>query len=169
MTVRRTLLLILVALVFAACGGKNKVGSDVDVSKASGGGEGALGRETTTTAGAASATSTTATTVKSTTTTTRAATTTSTTTAAPSITVKIQSDTAQGGAFDPVSVQVPRGGTIRWVNSDATARSVVADNGSFTSPSIPPGGHFDYKTSAPGTVSYHDGTRPYAVASFQVY
>jgi plastocyanin len=71
-------------------------------------------------------------------------------------------------AFDPADANVKRGTVVRWVNRDSQARSVVADGGAFKSPSIPPGGSWSYTASKAGTFSYHDGTRPYAVARLVV-
>ena len=84
-------------------------------------------------------------------------------------TIKIQSDSAAGGSqFDPRTTRVSRGSVVRWVNVDKVARSVVADSNAFNSPSIPPGGHWDYTANTPGQFNYHDGTRPYAVGTLEV-
>jgi plastocyanin len=154
--------------VLAGCGKKNAVGSGVGVKgNGSQGNTAALGATTTTVAPTTTAPKNTTTTAhKATTTTARQAT---TTTVAPTLVIKIQSSTANGGAFDPAQgATVPRGSLVRWQNTDSQARSVIADNNSFASPMIPPGGTFDYIANAPGKVSYHDGTRPFAVGSFDV-
>jgi hypothetical protein len=44
---------------------------------------------------------------------------------------------------------------------------VVSDSGTFNSGPIAPGGTWSYSVGPAGTYNYHDGTRPYAVASFQ--
>jgi plastocyanin len=91
--------------------------------------------------------------------------------AQPSVaaTVKIESDSAAGGSqFDPRTTRVSRGSIVRWVNTDKVARSVAADSNAFTSPPIPPGGHWDYTASVAGSFNYHDGTRPYAVGTLEV-
>jgi hypothetical protein len=41
-------------------------------------------------------------------------------------------------------------------------RSVVANDGTFRSPDIPPGGTFLYQATKAGSYQYQDGTRPYA-------
>ena len=61
-----------------------------------------------------------------------------------------------------------RGSTVRWQNNDSVPRSVEDSGGAFRSPSIPPGGTWDYKASTPGKYSYSDGTRPYAVGELNV-
>jgi plastocyanin len=160
--------LVLVLGAFAGCSKKNAVGSGVKVDDK--GGQGGFLGQTSTTA-AINTTSTaavnTTTTKKATVTTQRATTTTAA--AAPTLVIKIQSSTASGGAFDPAAgVTVPRGALVRWQNNDSQARSVIADDNSFASPSIAPGAFFDYTVTRPGRVSYHDGTRPFAVGSFDV-
>lgn len=162
------LVMALPALALVACGDDNEVGSGIDVD------EGVeetcrLGECTTTTAAAPSVTeapaTTTTTAPRATTTTNRV---TTTTAVQPSLVIRIQGDKAQGGAFDPGQAAVSKGGIVRWTNTDAVARAVEADAGAFRSPSIPPGGSWDYKASASGTFNYHDVTRPYAIGSLEV-
>jgi hypothetical protein len=47
-------------------------------------------------------------------------------------------------------------------------RSVEDSAGAFRSPTIPPGGSWDYKANTAGTYNYSDGTRPYAVGQLVV-
>jgi plastocyanin len=47
-------------------------------------------------------------------------------------------------SFDPVSVSIPRGTTVRWMNKDQFAHTVTIDAG----------GSFDLPLAALGTVSY---------------
>jgi len=160
---------LLAAVVgLAGCSKKSQVGSDVKVNGQGGQGGLALGSTTTTLPTTTSAGKATATTAKATTTTARQTTTTAAQ-AAPTLVIKIQSSTASGGAFDPAAgAIVSRGSVVRWQNTDSQARSVVADDNSYASPMIPPGGFFDYTANRSGKVSYHDGTRPFAVGSFDV-
>ena len=89
--------------------------------------------------------------------------------AAPAFEITINSDSsAAGSQFTPSVARVYVGQVITWKNGDTVARSVVEDNGAFTSPSIPPGGTYTYTADKPGTFNYKDGTRPYAVASLEV-
>jgi plastocyanin len=81
--------------------------------------------------------------------------------------IKIQNDSV-GFQFEPRVATVAMGTTVRWTNVDSVPRSVEADNGEFTSASIPPGASFDYVTIVKGTFNYHDGTRPYGVGTLQV-
>src|SRR5581483_2569351 len=126
-----------------------------------------LGECTTTTTAAAAATTSTPAKPVATTAPPRP---TSTTAAAPAtpFVIKIQGDNASGGQLAPSDVTVPRGTVVRWTNADSIPRSVEAENGSFTSPKIAPGASWDYRPLSTGTFEYHDGTRPYAVASLKV-
>lgn len=164
-------------LALAGCNDDSSVGGDLDVSGGPSTSACRLGECTTTTTTAtavnqAPATSTTARKSNTTTTVVRTTTTqavTTTTTEEVAIGVKIQSDTTQGGQFDPRQASVPRNSLVRWTNTDSVARSVQADSGEFRSPAIPPGGTFSYRATKAGVINYHDGTRPYAVASLEVY
>jgi plastocyanin len=166
-------------LGLAACSDDSSVGDDVVLEGGSSTTACRLGECTTTTSTTALAvgpgsTTTTARAQRTTTTAAAAQTTTTTrptttTTEEVAIVVKIQSDTAGGGQFNPSQVAVPRNGLLRWTNTDSVARSVQGDNAEFRSPAIPPGSSFDYRPTRTGVINYHDGTRPYAVASIEVY
>lgn len=85
--------------------------------------------------------------------------------------IGIYGDTSGHGQFEPSAARVYTGTIITFTNHDSQPRSVVeADHtpALFDSGSIPPGGTWNYSAAAPGTFNYHDGTRPYAVAYFQV-
>lgn len=167
---RRTwvFLAALVTLAAGACGGDSEVGGDLqatgDTSATS---TCRLGECTTTTPPAPTTTAAAApTTAAPVATTAKPAPTTTAPQAA--IVIKIQSDTADGGQFDPRQAGVPRNSIVKWTNADTVPRSVEADNGAFKSPMLQPGASFEYRATAPGTFNYHDGTRPYAVGSLIV-
>lgn len=177
MRARRVLLACVVAglTLAGACGGSEKVGDDLGVGK--GGPTTSACRlgecttttappTTTTTAKAAAPPTTRPALVATTTTAAVQATTTSRPPSAPFV-IRIQPDSA-GNHFAPSQAAVVRGTVVRFTNVDEVPRSVEADDGSFSSPSIPPGGTFDYVAAAPGRFPYHDGTRPYAVATLVV-
>jgi len=86
------------------------------------------------------------------------------------ITAVIKIEGASSSAFVPSVQTVYPGTPVKWINDDVVARSVVSDDGSsFDSGSIPPGGSYTWTASgAPRQISYHDGTRPYAVAQLQL-
>lgn len=85
--------------------------------------------------------------------------------------IGIFADTSSTPGFYPPAANIYQGTIVVFTNKDSQPRSVVSDSGdpaSFSSPMIPPGGTWQYKTSALGTFNYHDGTRPYAIAYFKV-
>ena len=64
-------------------------------------------------------------------------------------------------SFQPASITVPAGTTIIWMNRDAVAHTVTADDGSFKSPSIAgDGGKFEHTFSEVGTYKYHCTPHP---------
>lgn len=82
--------------------------------------------------------------------------------------IAIQGDNSNNPAFNPPVVRVYVGSLVVFTNTDTVPRSVVADNGAFNSGLIAPGKSWSYTTTTAGNFDYHDGTRPYAVASLQV-
>ena len=59
--------------------------------------------------------------------------------------------------FDAPTVEVPAGGTVTWTNNDLSGHSVVADDGSFASPTLGQGDTFSYTFETAGDVPYHCG------------
>jgi plastocyanin len=84
------------------------------------------------------------------------------------LTITINSDTGGQSQFDPSAARIYQGTCVQWKNADRVARSVVADANAFSSGPIPAGGTYTYCPKAAGKFNYHDGTRPYAVASLEV-
>lgn len=58
-------------------------------------------------------------------------------------------------AFSAGTLTVSSGATVKWTNNDGTAHTVTADDGSFNSGNIAPGGTFSHTFLATGTVAYH--------------
>jgi len=59
-------------------------------------------------------------------------------------------------SFEPKELTVPAGTTVEW--TDNTGRHTVeADDGSFKSPTLTAGGHFQYKFDRPGVYQYYCG------------
>jgi plastocyanin len=71
-------------------------------------------------------------------------------------------------AFSPNALNVTAGTTVTWVNNDGTTHTVTADDGSFDSGDIAPGGSFTHKFAAVGTVSYHCNIHPMMTGSVAV-
>jgi plastocyanin/predicted small secreted protein len=169
--------LLIASFVLAACGDDTKVGSDNLKDFKSESGSGALGGATTTvapveTTAAPAVTAAPVTTAKPAPVTTAKPAPTTTaptaTTVAASIVVKVQGD-AQGNAFEPSNTRVYGGSVVRFENTDSAAHQVRARNGEFQSPSIAPGGTWDFKVNlGPGNYEFTDATRPYAVGYLEV-
>jgi len=81
--------------------------------------------------------------------------------------IEIRSD-ASSPQMNPSVARVFAGSTIRWINADSVPRSVEAADGSFASGLIAPGAVFDHFFGAAGTFGYKDGTRPYVTAQVEV-
>jgi plastocyanin len=74
---------------------------------------------------------------------------------AADITVQIRSN-----GFAPRTLTINHDDTITWHNSDKTAHQVVANDGSFASPILPPGRSWAFKFSRAGRFDYHDAYTP---------
>jgi len=59
-------------------------------------------------------------------------------------------------AFQPATVTIKTGDTVRWVNSDTQNHQVVSNNGSFVSPVLGPGKVYSHRFTAAGTYRYRD-------------
>lgn len=57
-------------------------------------------------------------------------------------------------AFADAVVRAAPGDTIRWVNRDIVSHTVTADDGSFDSGEVPPGGEFVWVVEGDGPISY---------------
>ena len=63
------------------------------------------------------------------------------------------------GGFEPAQVTVGAGDEVTWTNNDTVNRQLVADGGTFTSPSIKPGDTWTFSFSRAGTFAYHDQSK----------
>lgn len=71
--------------------------------------------------------------------------------------------------FEPQDSSAYVGTNVVWVNRDAVPHSVVAQNGAFHSPNIPPGQSFTWVVAGSGTMTYTDAaTRPFATGTLTV-
>lgn len=170
-----SLIVMALALVLPACGSDNKVGDESLLDFKEQVNDQRLGATTTTVAPSttAPADANQKAGIQTNTTTTTAPATTSQppTTQAPVqyAEISINSDSASTSQFDPSHLQVFQGTRVRWTNKDSVPHSVESDDAkSFASGPIPPGGTYVLKTTAIGEFNYHDGSRPYAVASLEV-
>jgi FtsP/CotA-like multicopper oxidase with cupredoxin domain len=70
--------------------------------------------------------------------------------------------------FDPASIEILAGTSVRWNNRDVQPHTVTADDGSFDSTEIAPGETFVRRFDAPTIVPYHCNTQPELVAEIRV-
>jgi len=70
--------------------------------------------------------------------------------------------------FTPAAIAIQNGDRVVWKNTDATARQIVADDGSWKSGLIQPGGSYAHIFPFAGTYPFHDGTRPAEKGTVQV-
>ena len=63
-------------------------------------------------------------------------------------------------AFQPATLEVPVGTTVTWTNQGSAPHTVTADDGSFDSGTLQPGGTFSMTFDTPGTFTYHCEIHP---------
>ena len=63
-------------------------------------------------------------------------------------------------AFTPASRTIATTDAIKWTNKDTKSHQVVANNGSFVSPTIAPGKSYTHTFNTAGTFRYHDALHP---------
>lgn len=56
--------------------------------------------------------------------------------------------------FDPTSVEVPVGTEVTWVNTDDTAHTTTAEDGTWDSGNLDGGAEFTFTAEEPGTYPY---------------
>lgn len=67
----------------------------------------------------------------------------------------------RGFAFAPQQLDVAAGTTVIWKNEDQVAHTVTADDGSWESPLIPPGGTWARRFDSPGRVTFYCTPHPF--------
>jgi hypothetical protein len=63
--------------------------------------------------------------------------------------------TIQNYAFNPITITVQAGTTVRWTNLDADNHTITSADGLFASPVFGQNGHWQYTFSTPGTYKYY--------------
>jgi plastocyanin len=81
-----------------------------------------------------------------------------TTTAATTTAANVAS--IRGFSFQPGVLKVKVGAKVTWTNGDTVAHTVSADNKSFASNHLQPGGSFSFTFTRPGTYAYHCAIHP---------
>lgn len=79
--------------------------------------------------------------------------------AAPATTIAIDNF-----MFTPMTVSVPVGGTVTWVNNDDIPHTVRAVDGSFHSPALDTDEHYSFTFTKAGVYSYFCSIHPKMVA-----
>jgi len=74
----------------------------------------------------------------------------------------------RGMAFSPNRLLVSAGATVEWTNRDPVEHSVTADDGSWDSGSIAPGGTWRHTFTTPGTYAFHCTPHPYMTGAVVV-
>jgi len=70
--------------------------------------------------------------------------------------------------FDTPSLSASAGQTIMWTNTGTQAHTITADDNSFDSGSIDPGGTFSFSPTAAGTFAYHCTPHPWMKGTITV-
>jgi plastocyanin len=71
-------------------------------------------------------------------------------------------------AFDPASLTVTVGTTVKWTNQDSVGHTVTADDNSWASGNLNQGDSFSYTFTKTGTYAYHCGVHPSMKATITV-
>lgn len=74
----------------------------------------------------------------------------------------------QDMAFNPSTITVAAGTTIKWTNKDLVAHTVTSDTGQFESGSLTTGSTFSFTFTTAGTFPYHCTPHPSMTATVVV-
>lgn len=77
--------------------------------------------------------------------------------AAPDVTIK-------GFAYNPATLTVKVGTTVKWTNNDSVAHTVTSDTGLFDSGELASGDTYSFTFTQAGTFVYHCAMHPSMVA-----
>jgi plastocyanin len=70
--------------------------------------------------------------------------------------------------YSPNPVTVAAGDVVTWTNVGGFLHTVTADDGSFDSGALDPGGQFTWTASGAGTMAYHCTFHPWATGTVVV-
>jgi plastocyanin len=73
----------------------------------------------------------------------------------PSATATASAVSAKDNSFDPPTLNVRPGTTVRWTNSGRNPHTVTDRDGKFDSGDIAPGASYTYTFQTPGTYRYY--------------
>ncbi len=69
-------------------------------------------------------------------------------------------------AFNPATLNIKAGDTVKWTNNDSVTHRIASDT--FNSQDLNNGDSFSYKFSQAGTYNYHCGIHPFMTGSIIV-
>ena len=84
------------------------------------------------------------------------------------VSIPLGASTLGNRAFAPDQVDIAVGGTVTWTNTDSITHTTTADQGSWDSGSVAPGGKFSSTYSTAGTFPYHCAIHPGMVGTITV-
>jgi len=70
--------------------------------------------------------------------------------------------------FDPANITVAAGSTVTWKNTGQQPHTITADDGSFSSDYVSPGGTWQHTFATAGTYAYHCTPHPWMKAVVHV-
>jgi plastocyanin len=92
----------------------------------------------------------------------------STSTGTSAVSIPMGASSLGSNAFNPNPLTVSVGATVRWTNDDTITHTSTANNGTWNSSNVLPGGHFDFTFQAAGTYAYHCAIHPGMVGTVVV-
>ena len=78
------------------------------------------------------------------------------------------SATIQNFAFSPNPITIAPGSTVTWTNRDGVPHTVTADDGSWGSSTLGPGGTYSHVFTSAGSYPYHCAIHPYMTGTVVV-
>ena len=84
------------------------------------------------------------------------------------VSIPLGASTLGNRAFAPDQVEIAVGGTVTWTNTDSVTHTSTADQGSWDSGSVAPGGKFSSTYTTAGTFPYHCAIHPGMIGTITV-
>ncbi|HEY3929596.1 MAG TPA: cupredoxin family copper-binding protein [Candidatus Koribacter sp.] len=78
----------------------------------------------------------------------------------PTSTSTANTVTIDNFVFQPMTIEIPRGTTVTWINKDDIPHVVASTTGKFKSRAIDTDGTFTFTFSEPGTYEYYCSVHP---------
>jgi len=84
------------------------------------------------------------------------------------VTIVMGASTLTTTAYAPNPISIPAGGTVAWMNNDATTHTSTSNDAGWNSGPIAPGRSFSRTFSAAGDFPYHCSIHPGMVGTVRV-